>query len=357
MIRDSMPKGRFGDVLEVSDIKFGTWDPSSRVFEEIPGARSASMVTTSRLKEKANPVGVFLMQFLGAEEFDIRTQAVFESYVSSCMKEGFMADGIVDIQSNNAFVGGFCIHSNRYVSMNNNNSFEPGTIVSMPDLTRLDIPGSGYDSNSGLSEALRQSRHNIRIVSRIEDTITGLSEFQGRYQPSYIDSPVRVTVDGDKLIQSDLIPGRVHNVTCKNGKLNFPRDLVVDRMVLMTSCDVTMGRDMVVTDAIIATTATGARSFSGSADFTLGIDDNCQPGGGATLVTLGGMNFAAKLGMFGSQLLAKKDIQFAAQASGIEGASIVSGGRIDGTSNMAMGFCNGNGMEQILSVPDFRLAG
>ena len=356
MAQEAMPKGRYGDVLRVSDINFGFWNASSQVFQTVPGARSAVLVTTSRMKDKANPVGVFLMQVLGITEFDIRTQAVFESYVPSCMKEGFMADGVVDIQSNNAFSGGFCIHSNTHVSMNNNNYFEPGTIVSMPDLTKLDIPGSGYDSNNGLSDALRQSRHHIRVVGRISDLIAGLSEFGGPHQPEYIDSPTVISINGSKMKQSDLVPGRVHNVTCGNGKLTFPSDLVVDRMVLITTCEVKMGRNMVVTDSIIATTSTGAKSFNGAADFTLGVDDNCQPGGGATLVTMGGMDFAAKLNIFGSQLLAADDISFAANANGIEGASIISGGRIDGTSNMAMGFCSGNGMEQILSVPNFRLA-
>jgi len=72
------------------------------------------------------------------------------------------------------------------------------------------------------------------------------------------------------------------------------------------------------------------------------------------LVTRGGMNFPADLHMFGSQLLARLNIEFAANANGIQGASMVAGGRIDGTSNMNMSYC-GSGMEDNYTADYFRL--
>ena len=59
---------------------------------------------------------------------------------------------------------------------------------------------------------------------------------------------------------------------------------------------------------------------------------------------MGGMQFASGLEIYGSQILAMGDVSFAAQADGIEGVSIVSNGKISGTSNMNMGFC-GTGMD------------
>jgi hypothetical protein len=41
----------------------------------------------------------------------------------------------------------------------------------------------------------------------------------------------------------------------------------------------------------------------------------------------------------GEITIAKGDVSFAANANGIEGASIIAGGQISGTSNMTMGFC------------------
>ena len=62
-----------------------------------------------------------------------------ETYRPGCLREGFVADKMVDIQSNNGFESGFCIHSNVGISINQNNTFEAGTIVSMPSLNYLQV--------------------------------------------------------------------------------------------------------------------------------------------------------------------------------------------------------------------------
>ena len=64
---------------------------------------------------------------------------------------------------------------------------------------------------------------------------------------------------------------------------------------------------------------------------------------------------AAKLSMFGGQILAKKDVDFAANADGLQGASIVTRGKINGTSNSRMGFCL-SGMEQNFETNYYRMA-
>ena len=95
--------------------------------------------------------------------------------------------------------------------------------------------------------------------------------------------------------------------------------------------------------------------MTGASGSTFGADDDCAPGGGAQVITLGGMRFPCGLGIFGSQLLAQGDVEFAARADGIQGASIVAGGEIDATSNSTMALCN-NGMEGNFELPYFRMA-
>jgi hypothetical protein len=58
--------------------------------------------------------------------------------------------------------------------------------------------------------------------------------------------------------------------------------------------------------------------------------------------------------MFGGQILAKQNITFTANANGIQGAAMVAGGTISGTSNMSMGFC-GSGMEHNFHAAYFKL--
>jgi len=70
---------------------------------------------------------------------------------------------------------------------------------------------------------------------------------------------------------------------------------------------------------------------------------------------MGGVSVAAGLSMFGGQILAKEDVDFAANADGMQGASIVTRGTINGTSNSKMGFCL-SGMEQNFETDYYRMA-
>jgi hypothetical protein len=72
--------------------------------------------------------------------------------VPDCLREGFVAENMVDIQSNNAYRNGFCIHSNDVVSLNSNNYFEAKAPWCRCRIqSRLDMPASGYStSNEGL---------------------------------------------------------------------------------------------------------------------------------------------------------------------------------------------------------------
>ncbi len=106
---------------------------------------------------------------------------------------------------------------------------------------------------------------------------------------------------------------------------------------------------------MVATEDTGAKSLNSPQGLQIGRNDNCAPGGGATLMTLGGFDAASKLSVYNGQILALGDIIFAANADGVKGASFVSNGRVDGTSNMTMGFCKSRGMENAYRAQYFRM--
>ena len=129
---------------------------------------------------------------------------------------------------------------------------------------------------------------------------------------------------------------------------------MLENIVLATNCKVQFGQGVTLENSIIATTNTGDKSITAASGLQVGRNDNCATDGGAQMLTMGGMDFPADLKAYGGQLIAMKDINFAANANGIEGASFISGGRIDGTSNMTMGFC-GNGMEDNFAALYFRM--
>jgi hypothetical protein len=351
----------YGEILADQNIEFGTWNQMTRSFTPQPGARSAVRVVTQRRVDNGNGVRTFLLRLTGLDAWSIDTPSVFITYQPACLREGFVAEGRVDIQSNNTFRSGFCVHSNDHVSLNQNNVFEPGTIVSMPDLEALDMPASGYEKNEGLELALRAGTMDIRVLRELDDIIDGLEYGDREYLPDYITSTIPISITHTKnqaldLTAADLQPGRIHKITCtsNNGNIKMPGSTDLSDMVIVTNCPLQLGQNANLRNMILATTDTSATSISGASDAIFGDEANCGRGG-AKVITKGGMRFAARLTMHGSQLIAAQDIKFAAQGAGIKGASLVAGGEIDGTSNMDMGLC-GEGMDDGFYASYFRLA-
>lgn len=351
LVEAQLPASVYGTVLTADDIQFGRFDETTRVFTPDNSQRGAVMVNTSRYASKNNAAPSFLLNLVGKESWDIETGAVFSAYRPACLREGIVAQGRVDMQSNNDFDNGFCIHSATHVEFNNGNDFESGTVVSMPNPN--DLVGS-YTSNPGLEEAVREAHFRLRIVDRIDDIIDGLYEADARYVPDYITSKQAISLKAKDADASTLKKGRIHHVTCNGGQKLMLKMPVLKSVVILTNCKVSFGGGIKLEDVLIATTNTDPKSVSSSADLSVGRDDDCDEGGGAQIVTKGGMEFPAKLNMFGGQLLAKGDVEFAANADGMEGASIVAGGEIEGTSNANMGFC-GSGMEDNFEADYFRL--
>jgi hypothetical protein len=371
---DNLGKVNIGGVITEDDIEFGTWDPATRAFTPDPSSISAVKVVAHRDRARGNGVTTFLLSAAGLSAWDVATVSVFETYRPGCLREGFVAQLQVDIQSNNGFENGFCIHSNTSISINQNNYFEAGTIVSMPDLDNLEIAASGFVKNEGLLEALRESFYNIRVINRINDIIAALQtgdldvlEQLAAGGPDnafdYIDNPTPIDVATCDLDPSDLTQGRIHRITC-NSTLKISG--TITEVALVTDAPIQFEKEGHFEDAIIATTSTSDMSLKGPAgsggpkgsgldNITFGKDDGCAEGGGVQLVTLGGVHMAAGLNMFGSQILAVKEIEFTANADGIEGVSMISADTVSGTSNMQMGFC-GTGMDNNFEVDYYRLA-
>lgn len=350
-----MPASRYGEVLTAEDIIFGTYDHATDTFTPDPLSKSAVLVTTARLMENRNAVSTYLWPLFGIDRFDVVTESIFTTFRPMCFREGFVAQGVVDIQSNNSYSNGFCIHSNTHVSLNQNNFFEPGTIVSMPDIANIDLPSSGFERNVGLQQALRSGAYRIRILNQLPAIIDNLDVFNNAWMPRYITSSVIRTVSGRRFSATNFTAGSIHVLNCTGGSATIDANTILQNVVIVTHCNVNFGNNVHLRNVIIATTSTGSRSFDAPQGLRVGLNDNCAPGGGAQLLTLGGMRFAADLHLYGGQLIAMGNIQFAANASGIQGASMISGGEISGTSNMDMGFCE-TGMEQNFEANYFRLA-
>ncbi len=374
----TLPSTIFGETITVDDIKFGVIDKATGGFVLAASSMSAVRVQTNFHADRDNALKSYLMHFLGVDQFNISTTAIYSSYNPGCLNEGFIAEDVVDIQSNNAFGSGFCLHSNTYVKLSSNNTFEPGTIVSMPDLDDLELPRSGFESNDGLQSALRSSTMNIRILGRIDNIIfkhKNPSASLASYPdpglaadtpdlPDYIVNTTPISSRFRSVTPAEIYAldgnsgqGRIHLMDCQGPRLTINATAQPLRdVVIISSCEIKFSGGSAVENVRIMTTSTATNSLNSPSGFRVGQNDGCAVGGGSQLITLGGMKFSSGLEIYGSQLMAKGDILFSANANGVQGASLIAGGEISGTSNMNMGLCK-SGMEDNLKISYFRLRG
>ena len=350
----NMPTEAFGAVLRPESILFGDYNATTRQFVADESSRNAVMVRADQLAENDNAVSSFLLGMVGLNEWDVTRDSVFETFYPTCLREGFVAQDVVDIQSNNSYFEGFCIHSNSWVEVNLNNFFEAGTVVSMPDSDLLVVPKDGLDDkkNEGLENALREGKWYVKILERLDAIVAGAMTTDDIYSQTFITSDTPIEITKNTVDPSDFTPNSPHFANCSN-KFTFDAG-VYENIVFKSDCKIQFSNGAEFRNSVIISEDTGSKSMYAPNNLILGEPDDCGLGGGAILISYGTVDVASSLEMHGSQIIAAGNVEFAASASGIRGASIIAGGRIDGTSNMDFAFC-GSGMENIYQAAYFRM--
>lgn len=360
-----------GHIVETRDITFGTWNASTRSFRVDNASRNAVMVTAARERDSGNVVPTFLYTLIGVGAMNVEAVSVFTTYRHNCADDGIMSQVKVDLRSGNDFYRGICLFG-PIIQINSNNTFEAGTMVTMPnpdDWIRYN-QASTFESNIGLRDALRPGFFDFYILERIKAagnlrpgdvSLDVAVSSDGPERPSYIDQAtvgshlVWNTSDAGRsnnVTPSTFTQGRVHRVTCGNGnndnKLTFGPG-TYQNIVLLTNCILDMSGKVNLENAVLSTTSTDAdsvRTSSGNSDgLVIGKDDNCAAGGGAQILTRGGFKSAAKLEIYGSQILALGEVSFTAGGSTVnefEGVSIIAQGTVSGTSGNDFTGCPAN---------------
>ncbi|MDJ1018451.1 MAG: pilus assembly protein TadG-related protein [Paracoccaceae bacterium] len=357
----NMPTGRYGDVLRAENIHFGTYDQSTKVFSIDESSTAAVWVETDRLSENANPVSSFLLHFVGFWDFDVVTNAVFVAGAGApCLGDGWFAKGRIDMQSNNGFYNGFCIHSDTRIEFNQNNFFEhdDGVIVSAPRAGsgpdyrgNLITPGGSWGNNTGLEHAWQPADKatTVNVDTLINQIMTGMTDPTSDHFRSFVTNTNVVNMAAPKgkgkkaggMTPGSMQSGRVHNVSCGSEEDEMSMGAgTYSNVVMITNCRLSMANGVKFEDSTIISTSKSSKGVLKSPQgFTLGKNDSCATGGGAQLILMGSMKTAAKMQLYGGQIIAAGDVKFAAQGNGFAGASIIAGGEIDGTSNSTMGLC------------------
>lgn len=365
----NMPTSIFGNIIATTDVEFGDWDSVDRTFTVDSGNRTAVRVTARRVASRANAVRTFLLRFMGMSELDINAVSVWDAEDGFCPPrspdkkrgEGFFAVGMVDMQTANSFYDGFCVHSEDYVKVSQDNYFEEGVIVSMPDQSDLQVPASGMEKNDGLPEALRSMNYNLEsFFNGLPDLISEYNDPSSETMPDFITDTsavheVNLKNPASKLVQSMLLEGAVNRVNCKGSNLTIDQDAVLHDVVIITDCNIKFMMGAALENVTLITTSTDTKSIDGPQGVRLGANDYCSTGeDGVTVITMGGASFAAEFQGYGVNMIAKSDLNLAAAADGLAGVNFMSGGEIDITALSDFGFC-ANGPPQDFIIPVIRM--
>ena len=352
---DNLDQNRNGVVLDGSDITVGAWDFDTRTFTPGAPVPNAVRVITRRGSQNNNPVAMNLLRILSLAglnpNWNIDTEAIAAAYLPGCIRDGLIAMNQVNLSSSNSHLNGICIHGQEAgVDLQNHNYFEPGVLVSMPDLEMLPNRANLYSMNPGLEDALRRGDMYPRDVDRLGSIISGLRNMDPTYLPDYlvdIDPTTRarslrigVTKVTGNSLPGTLAPNTVYDINC-NGQLNLPGNLM-QGVVVVADCRIHSSSGTHIVDGVIASSYSGNNAaIDIAAQASLGLADNCAPGGGVELYTLGDAHVAAQGGFHGVRVVAANDVKFTANNNGIYGMSVQAGNNIDYTSNNSFGSCTG----------------
>jgi hypothetical protein len=298
--------------------------------------------------------GFAFRDFLNSDT-NMTLTSIAEAYKPECLRNGIVAETHIKVGDNNAVGPNFCVHSNGTFAVGSGNEFLPESGASLPHET--DLSGS-LSANPGMEEAFEEKALNIRILKMMEEIYDDLlSPSRNKYTPSYItDEEVLYTLRGRKMKPGHFTPGRIHYFRCKDGKaIAMERGKYQNMILISPNCNFKFAGGTAFRNAMIVTMNGWPRSFFSRNGLNIGLNDGCATGGGAVLMARGGFYVSSGVNIYGSQVIAERNIFFEKNNQNIRGGSIVAGGSINLGSGSKFYACEGTGTDDLLEVDAFRL--
>ena len=372
----NMNSDRYGDVLVDSDIQVGHWNHDTQVFTEMAvgdlNPPRAVRVVTRQDGVNSSKVGTFFLRFIGFDAFTVSTEAIVESFVSICEKDGLKAYGNVRMSTQQSFLGRYCVHGEGGINFSTQNFFDDGAIASMVDLNDCgpDLDHCMDDLNPGVEAALTQdSGQTFGKLIRIDETIANLQNPRSDdiAELGYITNPVVKEHPYADFDATQLVEGAINYVDCGGGQGNnldmgglaavnnrgggtddgaatIAEQITKANIVVVgINCDFGFDKSISYESAVFATTATGRQTVSSSAGAIFGRPDNCGKGGEVAIVTKGDVHFAAQINAFDLEMIVLGDVGLASLGNNgdsvHEGTSIMAGGDINITTKHTFANC------------------
>ena len=360
----NMPTTIHGDVLAnpTTNISFGDWDEDDQEIDSATGSGDVITVVTRRDAATNSKLTTFFLRFVGFNGFSVRAQSsVTYQDPQGCDKDGIFAHGMVQLDALNTFASEYCVHSQDYVWMPQQNTWALGTTMSMPDLDDCGDTKCIDSANPGIEAAMGEATFDLPSYGAYVTSV--IASFDGTgssaIKDAFFDDKERNGSVGDlaQTLQSTedhvngfsvgttinltesqyeqlgIVPGGLNYVvTCpargtaggpSDGKLliNLNSDgSSIDDVAIVTDCKLLFDANSVVVNSAIMTSDTTtagtpgqAASVSGRANAHIGLatSEGCQSENKTTVLTNGDIKFAASVSTNNVSIISGGDIHLA----------------------------------------------
>lgn len=351
-----------------TDVELVHFNPKTRMLE--PGTPNAVQVTLHRDNSVENPVATGLLRFAGVDSFQVQvTSVAYFGKPGTCTStDGIYAKGTVTLTSGNTIGASYCVHSQTSVWMPQENYFEKGAGLSMPNLASC---GSKcFDSaNPGVEDAKFEMNLNLpRVSDHIAMVKTAMlaptSELKteffankalGSNLSSLVDAKIMNLAASKKLVKGSVVnvtaaqynelmyvtngnlpTGLVYNVDCrdhgngpastisiggsvdrKNSSLTTSTTETVRQVALITDCGFDVGSNARI-DATLALSTRVASSSGLTASSGAVVGDplrNCDVSRKVYVMTMSSVSVSADFTASNVSLMVNGDINVAASSS------------------------------------------
>jgi len=362
-------------------------------------------VITRRDDANNNPLATNFLRILGLwglpmDRWNISVEAIAVKYIP-CYQDGFTATNWVDMNSNNDFYNGICIHGQNEIEDNgqdegvyirSGNTFEgphgevPGVTVSTPypdeDITNLNSTCGQNDGLCGSDVSYGAKKGGDSMPEDVEwlgAIMTGLLDPDSIYMPDYmytadLNGDLALAPSPPVTIPNEDYPepaekysgpydeGTIYNMVCSSGKktIKLPTDTDITNVVIVANCNIIASSGVTLKDVVLASTYAGngpnglvQDSIHLAAGSILGEADDCEDGGGVEIYSAASVHISAGGEWHGLRIVAEHNVTITSNNEGVYGISVQAGNRIDMGSNNEFGLCTG-GVPGVF-VPRYRL--
>ncbi|MCC5986293.1 MAG: hypothetical protein JJT95_01335 [Pararhodobacter sp.] len=328
-----------GRMLSAGDVVTGRWNPATRTLNTSAPRPDAISVTTRRSAASGNPLRTLFLRLLGRESLDISVSAVgFRIVRMPCSGGGFFSARRSVIGNGNLFDPSFCLHGDEGVTMNNTNTFEFGSVISMPDLDDLIERGSNY----GVDEALRVQGYRFTLPDLVPVTIEAMreGELAGDALPPFLTSgPVTLShIDRN----TSLAPNTLYVV---NGPVDLGSNQTLREVGIVASGNIRAGSNLWLDRVVLATE--GDIRFNTNSLLGHLADDFCATGVYSNyLLAMGNVEFNTQNEFRDMLIGARGEIDLGNNNLAVDGVRAEALGQISlGNSNSARSCEDGLGVE------------